>query len=109
MSTVNEECVKRIAGLRAECLESGIEPAVLGDLLVEEALLAWMMHGLSEQQIHQRATEKLRRDLREWFFRARAVTGQCDCVREVHMNGMVELKQLLLTPVPESDEAQQAC
>jgi len=104
MSAVREECVKRIAGLRAECLQAGIEPAVLGDLLVEEALLAWMMSGLSEQEINQRATEKLRRDLREWFFRARTVTGQCDCVREVHMNGMLELKNLLRARTPESEE-----
>ncbi len=102
---VREACVQRIAALRAECAGTGISPEVLGDLFMEEALLAWMMEGLDEKAIHARTTAKLRQELREWFFRARTVTGQCDCVREVHMNGMVELKSLLLSQAGRPDQS----
>jgi hypothetical protein len=79
------ESVKAIARARAECFESGLSPEAIGTLFVQEALLAWMIEGLSEHQIHERLTAAMRGDLREWFYRARVATGQCDCVREVHL------------------------
>jgi hypothetical protein len=85
---------RELAGTRSRCLELGLEPEALAKLFAQEALLAWMMAGLSEHQIHERLTDLMRRDLREWFYLARMATGQCDCVREVHIAGLEELKAL---------------
>jgi hypothetical protein len=84
MTGRSAEAVKAIARARAECFESGLSPEAIGTLFAQEALLAWMIEGMSERQIHERITAALRVDLREWFFRAHLATGQCDCVREVH-------------------------
>ena len=90
---------REIAQARARCLALGVSPETLAEAFIEEALLAWMMAELSEHDIHTRLTEVMRKDVREWFYRARTATGQCDCVREVHFAALEELSATRSGPV----------
>ncbi|MBK8324227.1 MAG: hypothetical protein IPL06_16255 [Betaproteobacteria bacterium] len=101
--------VEILAAARARCIDGGLEPSALGNLFMQEALLAWMVDGMTEHDIHVRIRELVRKDLRAWFYNARLATGQCDCVREVHFDGMEELKGLFSGTAEAGESRQSSC
>lgn len=108
-SAAHEQGVEILASARAQCIDAGLEPAALGTLFMQEALLAWMVDGMTEHEIHTRIRDLVRKDLRSWFYNARLATGQCDCVREVHFEGMEELKGLFNTRFDAAEPRQPSC
>ena len=101
--------VEILAAARSQCIAAGMEPAALGTLFMQEALLAWMVDGMTEHEIHTRIRDLVRKDLRSWFYNARLATGQCDCVREVHFEGMEELKGLFTNRFDAAEPRHPAC
>lgn len=82
--------IEILARARAECLALGIAPAELGNLLLDEAALSWLMADLDENDVKSRLRRVFQHDMRIWMARAHRAAGQCDCVREVHFAGIFE-------------------
>lgn len=85
-----DEAVLLLARARAQCLALGLDPVLLGELLVEEASLAWLVGGLDDSQIRARLDKLLDASVRPWLARLRHRSGICDCVAEVHMQALCE-------------------
>ncbi len=85
-----EEAVLLLAGARAQCLALGLDPVRLGELMVEEASLAWLVGGLDDAQIRTRLDRLLDGSVRPWLARLRHRSGICDCVAEVHFEALCE-------------------
>lgn len=82
--------VAALARARAECLATGISAEQFSDLLLEEAMLAWLVADWPERKVRERLMRALTEEVKAWFARARVATGQCDCVQEVHLAALVE-------------------
>ena len=85
-----QNAIAALARARAECLASGISPEQLTDLLLDEAMLAWLVADWPERKVRERLMRAVSEDVRNWFARARVATGQCDCVQEVHLAALLE-------------------
>lgn len=83
-----------LARARAQCAALGVAPDELGNLLLDEAMLAWLMGERSERDVRKRLMEAMSEDVRKWYSRARVATGQCDCVQEVHLAGLLEAETM---------------
>jgi len=84
------EAVLILAKARAQCLAMGLDPVRLGELLVEEASLAWLVGGLDDAQIRTRLDSLVDGSVRPWLARLRHRSGICDCVAEVHFEALCE-------------------
>lgn len=85
--------VEILSDARRRCLELGITSEQLGGLLLDEAMLAWLMSEWSERDVRRRLMEAMGQDVKTWYARARVATGQCDCVQEVHLAGLLEMEE----------------
>ncbi len=94
------QAVRILADARAECVALGVDPDRLGTMLLDEAMLSWLIAGWSERDVRERLLEAMGRDVRQWFGRARVATGQCDCVQEVQLAGQMEAEALGLRRLP---------
>lgn len=89
-----QQATQILAQARAQCVALGIEADRLGTLLLDEAMLAWLMAGWPERDVRERLLEAMGRDVRQWYGRARVATGQCDCVQEVQLAGQIEAEAM---------------
>ncbi|MBN9472461.1 MAG: hypothetical protein J0H72_00340 [Burkholderiales bacterium] len=85
--------VEILSDARRRCLELGITSEQLGGLLLDEAMLAWLMSEWSERDVRRKLMEAMGQDVKTWYARARVATGQCDCVQEVHLAGLLEMEE----------------
>jgi hypothetical protein len=82
-----------VAKARAECMQLGLTPRQLADLILPEALLAMMVDGMTQEEVEDAFREFADDEITAWFFRVKRVTGFCDCAREAmadpaqHCNG----------------------
>ncbi|MEL3892611.1 hypothetical protein V6B08_20200 [Ferrovibrio sp. MS7] len=83
-----------LAKARAESMQLGVDPADLGNMFLDEAMLAWLIAEWPERDMRKRLMEAMMDDVKKWYSRARVATGQCDCVQEVHLAGMIEAEAL---------------
>ncbi|MBP6819526.1 MAG: hypothetical protein KBC46_09505 [Ferrovibrio sp.] len=83
-----------LAKARAEAMQLGVDPADLGNMFLDEAMLAWLIAEWPERDMRKRLMEAMMDDVKKWYSRARVATGQCDCVQEVHLAGMIEAEAL---------------
>lgn len=84
------EAVRILAKARSECLSAGINPVRLGELMLEEASLAWLVGGLDEQEVRTRLDTLFSQSVRPWLGKLRRRAGVCDCVAEVHFEALCE-------------------
>ncbi len=82
-----------LSDARRRCLELDITSEQLGGLLLDEAMLAWLMSDWSERDVRRKLMEAMGQDVKTWYARARVATGQCDCVQEVHLAGLLEMEE----------------
>ncbi|MEK7945624.1 hypothetical protein WKR98_12780 [Pigmentiphaga sp. YJ18] len=85
--------VQILSDARRRCLELGITSEDLGGLLLDEAMLAWLISDWSERDVRRKLMEAMGQDVKMWYARARVATGQCDCVQEVHLAGLLEMEE----------------
>lgn len=96
------EAVTILAEARSRCAQLGVTPKQLGDMFLDEAMLAWLMADHDERAVRKRLMEAMSEDVRKWYARVKLATGQCDCVPEVHLSGLLEMETLQQEPA-ESD------
>ncbi|MGB6105283.1 MAG: hypothetical protein WBF88_15685 [Pusillimonas sp.] len=93
------EAVAILAEARSRCAQLGVAPAQLGDLFLDEAMLAWLLGDWDERAVRKRLMEAMSEDVRKWYARVKLATGQCDCVPEVHLSGLLEMEALERKPI----------
>lgn len=103
-STLAPETLSKVIAILAEarsrCAQLGVAPAQLGDLFLDEAMLAWLLGEWDERAVRKRLMEAMSEDVRKWYARVKLATGQCDCVPEVHLSGLLEMETLEGAPSP---------
>lgn len=68
-----------LAQARAECIRAGLSPLEYAKLLLPEALLAMMVHGLAQEQCAAQFQRFLDGNLEHWHAMARGAAERCDC------------------------------
>jgi len=71
-----------VAKARGECMQLGLTPRQFADLMLPEALLAMMVHGMTFEEVVDAFQEFEGNEIAAWFFRVKRATGFCDCARE---------------------------
>ncbi|NQU58414.1 MAG: hypothetical protein HQ513_14365 [Rhodospirillales bacterium] len=71
-----------VAKARAECMQLGLTPRQFADLILPEALLAMMVHDMTQEEVEDAFQEFARDEIAAWFFQVKRATGFCDCARE---------------------------
>ena len=71
-----------LARARGECIAEGISPQQLACLLLPEALLAFMVAGLEQDDTARAFRDYAEGEVAEWYAKANAATERCDCARE---------------------------
>lgn len=71
-----------VARARAECVAAGTDPLHYATLMLEEALLAMMVHGLDQAECRRRLAQFSEQTVPEWFAMADRSAERCDCARE---------------------------
>jgi len=80
------DVVKRVEAIlaraRGQCIAEGVSPQQLAYLLLPEALLAFMVAGLEQDDTAQAFRDYAEGEVAEWYAKANAATERCDCARE---------------------------
>lgn len=99
---VLEQATRVVADARHRCAEMGLSPRQFGEILLPEALLAFMVAGLTQEEVEAAFASFVRDEVPEWYLRVKRTAGFCDCAREAfadHQAGCASL----MTIVPEGD------
>ena len=71
-----------LAKARADCARVGATPLQCAELMLQEALLAMMVHGLSEHECTTAIKCFADETVTDWFAMVARSTERCDCARE---------------------------
>jgi len=78
-SPIIDEATRLIADTRRRCADLGISPQDFGQLLLPEALLAFMVSGLGREQVHSLFASFAQSEIDAWFRQAHRASTVCDC------------------------------
>ena len=95
-----DRATRLVADTRRRCAELGVSPRQFAQILLPEALLAFMVAGLKQEEVEAAFWGFVRDEVPEWFLRVKRAAGFCDCAREAfadHEAGCASL----ITIVPE--------
>lgn len=73
------EAMRLIADTRRRCADLGITPRDFGDLLLPEALLAFMVSGLTREQVQSVFASFAESEIDAWFQQINRGSTLCDC------------------------------
>ena len=71
-----------LAQARADCMRVGLDPLEYASLLLPEALLAMMVHGLSQEECAAQFRRFIDENLSRWYAMANGAHERCDCARD---------------------------
>lgn len=71
-----------LARARAECLAEGLNPQQLAKLLLPEALLAFMVAGLEQDDTVRAFRDFAEVEIAQWYAMVNVARERCDCARE---------------------------
>ena len=77
-----EHATRLVADTRRRCAELGLTPGQFAEILLPEALLAFMVAGLKQEEVEAAFASFVRDEVPEWFLRVKRTAGFCDCARE---------------------------
>jgi len=101
-----EQGTRLLADTRRRCAELGLSPREFAEILLPEALLAFMVAGMKQEEVESAFAVFVRDEVPEWFTRVKRNVGYCDCAREafaLHAAGCASLIRAL----PDRDGALQ--
>ena len=78
------EATRMIADARHRCAAIGVSPAEFAELLLPEALLAFMVSGMTQEQVEAAFAHFAQNEIAAWFLQVKRTAGYCDCAREAH-------------------------
>jgi hypothetical protein len=78
------EATALIAEVRHRCAAIGLAPSDFAELLLPEALLAFMVSGMTQEQVEAVFERFARAEIAAWFLQVKRTAGYCDCAREAH-------------------------
>jgi hypothetical protein len=78
------EATRLIAEVRQRCAALGLSPAEFAGLLLPEALLAFMVAGMQQEQVEAAFARFAQNEIPAWFLQVKRTAGYCDCAREAH-------------------------
>lgn len=84
-----------IAETRHQCVALGLSPAQFAQLLLPEALLAFMVAGMRQEEVEAAFTEFARTEIPAWFLQLKRTVGYCDCAREAHAEHAADCASLV--------------
>ncbi|HKU87425.1 MAG TPA: hypothetical protein VJV77_13915 [Casimicrobiaceae bacterium] len=78
------EATALIAQVRHQCAAIGLSPSDFAELLLPEALLAFMVSGMTQEQVEAVFERFARTEIAAWFLQVKRTAGYCDCAREAN-------------------------
>lgn len=78
------EATRMLAEVRHRCASMGLSPAQFAELLLPEALLAFMVSGMRQEQVEAAFARFAQEEIAAWFLQVKRTAGYCDCAREAH-------------------------
>jgi hypothetical protein len=78
------EATRMLAEVRQRCAAIGLSPAQFAELLLPEALLAFMVSGMHQEQVEAAFARFAQEEIAPWFLQVKRTAGYCDCAREAH-------------------------
>jgi hypothetical protein len=76
------EAMRMISEVRHRCATIGLSPAEFAELLLPEALLAFMVSGMRQEQVEAAFARFAQNEIAAWFLQVKRTAGYCDCARE---------------------------
>ena len=78
------QATRMIADVRHRCATIGLSPVQFAELLRPEALLAFMVAGMRQEDVEAAFARFAQAEIPAWFLQVKRTVGYCDCAREAH-------------------------
>ena len=73
----------------------GLSPAQFAQLLLPEALLAFMVAGMRQEEVEAAFMHFAQSEIPAWFLQVKRTAGYCDCAREAHAEHAADCASLV--------------